>query len=519
MGPAVLLLLASLTPGAPQAAETTSVNVDLPQRVSAAEIATWIQQLGSPSFRTRQSATRALAQAGSAAVAALEAALQSPDAEVSRRAVGILVELCLDAHPETARSARAVLYAHADREEPPYAPSVAAGLRRLEERAARELQRLGADLQLRDGNCRVTFNDQWEGGDAGLLHLSHLRNLTHVTFWNTELTPESLAFIAGHDQLEYLVFYNVSLRDESLVHLRNLKQLKSLSLVNAQISSDGLEHLTELTKLASLNLHNAASVGDEGMVALSRMAALEGLELSGTAVTDRGLAHLRPLKKLRSLNLNRTAVSAAGLANLELASLRQLYLNGTEVGDDSLAFLQRVSADLTYLDLGHTRVTDVGIEAIARLEDLWYLDLSGTYVSDEGLRHLGRLKQLRTLKLASTRVRGFGLQHLRQNKFYELVLTNTLLDTSGLTHLKGMTVNVLWLDRTKITGEGLEMLAWISELERLYLSGTSIGDEDMKHFHQGYFTKLRSLHLRQTRVTYRAVNTLKSIMPRCDIQL
>ena len=519
MGPAVLLLLASLMPGAPQASATTSGDVGLPKPVSAAEIATWVQQLGSPSFRTRQSATRALVQTGSAAIAALESAVRSPDAEVSRRAVGILVELCLNADPETARSARAALYVHADREEPPYASSVMAGLRRLEERAASELQRLGAELQLRDGNCRVTFSDQWQGGDAGLVHLSHLRNVTHLTFSNSDLTSEGLAFIAAHQRLEYLLFYNVSLRDESLVHLRHLKQLESLSLVNAQISSDGLKHLTELGKLTTLNLHNAASVGDAGMISLSRLTALEGLDLSGTAVTDQGLAHLRPLKKLRSLNLNRTAVSAAGLAYLDLGSLQQLYLNGTEVGDDSLTFLQRVSGDFTYLDLGYTGVTDVGIEAIARLEDLWYLDLSGTNVSDEGLRHLGRLKQLRTLKLASTRVRGVGLQHLRQNRFNELVLTNTPLDARGLTHLKGVTVNRLWLDRTRITGEGLETLAWISELEWLYLSGTSIGDEDMKHFRHGYFTKLRHLNLSQTRVTYRAVSALKSIMPRCAIQL
>ena len=519
MAAAVLLLLASWMPGTTQATDIHSADAHLCEGTSATQIAAWIRQLGSPTFRTRQAATRALKQSGRAAVSSLESAVASTDPEVCRRAVGILVELCLDADPATARTARQALHQSAELEESAIASGAVAGLRRLEHRAAGELQRLGADVHVSDGQYRITFNDQWQGGDTGLAQLMHLRHIAQITFSNASVSDVGLSFLEGHAELEYLLFSNVPLRDESLRHLRDLKQLKSLSLVNAQVTSAGLKNLSGLTGLSHLNLHNATSTDDSGMVYLSAMTSLVRLDLSGTGVTDKGLAELRPLQKLQSLNLNRTAVSAAGLAQLELASLQQLNLNGTQVADDGLALLANVSEDFSYLDLGHTEVTDEGLDAIGRLDGLWYLDLSGTHVSDEGLRHLSNLTNLRNLKLSSTRVRGFGLQHLRGKHLSELTLTNTPLDDRGIVHLKGMTVNALWLDRTQVTGDGLVALQWISELERLYLSGNRIGDADLKHFRPGYFTKLRFLNLSQTQVTYRAVGALRSIMPRCAIQI
>src|SRR5262249_26073417 len=53
------------------------------------------------------------------------------------------------------------------------------------------------------------------------------------------------------------------------------------------------------------------------------------------------------------------------------------------------------------LDLRYTRVTDVDLKELARLEHLQALSLNGTQVTGAGLRHLAGLEQLRWLDLGN----------------------------------------------------------------------------------------------------------------------
>lgn len=95
----------------------------------------------------------------------------------------------------------------------------------------------------------------------------------------------------------------------------------------------------------------------------------------------------------------------AGLAKLAAlaANLRWLDLTGTGVTDKGLAQLAAMP-HLTRLSLARTTVTNEGLAQLALLGELEYLNLYGTPVSDAGLEYLKPLHKLRQLYLWQTGV-------------------------------------------------------------------------------------------------------------------
>lgn len=85
------------------------------------------------------------------------------------------------------------------------------------------------------------------------------------------------------------------------------------------------------------------------------------------------------------------------------ANLRWLDLGGTGVTDAGLAHLARMP-NLTRLHLERTRITDAGLERLAGLADLEYLNLYGTEISDAGLDPLQKLPKLKQMYVWETKV-------------------------------------------------------------------------------------------------------------------
>lgn len=95
----------------------------------------------------------------------------------------------------------------------------------------------------------------------------------------------------------------------------------------------------------------------------------------------------------------------AGLARLAVlkANLQWLDLGGTKVTDAGLAHIAEMK-NLTRLHLEKTAVTDAGLVKLSKLRKLEYLNLYGTQVSDAGLTHLSSLPELHRLYLWQTKV-------------------------------------------------------------------------------------------------------------------
>jgi hypothetical protein len=82
--------------------------------------------------------------------------------------------------------------------------------------------------------------------------------------------------------------------------------------------------------------------------------------------------------------------------------------------DAALAKLEPLAAYIVEAELARTKVTDVGLQAIARWNNLRSLDLTRTAVSSRGIAQLGTLQKLEKLNLTSTGVDNDGFRALRE---------------------------------------------------------------------------------------------------------
>lgn len=111
--------------------------------------------------------------------------------------------------------------------------------------------------------------------------------------------------------------------------------------------------------------------------------------------------------------------------------------SGQSFGDAEVQALLPVAAQLTWLDLGGTAVTDAALEVVARFPHLSRLHLDRTAVTDAGLAHLGSLEYLEYLNLYGTSVTDAGVASLATlPRLRTLYLWQTAVTAEGIERLK-----------------------------------------------------------------------------------
>lgn len=108
--------------------------------------------------------------------------------------------------------------------------------------------------------------------------------------------------------------------------------------------------------------------------AVERLSGLEYLRLTNLNWKTSELEPLGRLNKLQSLDLSHTALDAGPMPWLRRAKLR-------------------------WVDLSHTRLSDLALYDLSFCDTLQHLNLERTAISDEGLPYLSGLQQLRYLNL------------------------------------------------------------------------------------------------------------------------
>jgi hypothetical protein len=117
-------------------------------------------------------------------------------------------------------------------------------------------------------------------------------------------------------------------------------------------------------------------------------------------------------------------------------SVRWLCLDGKKVTDGDLAVIC-TQTSLEELDIGHTPITDVGLEHVGRLSRLRRLALLETPITDAGLMHLRKLGKLKILDLSFTNISDAGLAHLASVRSLEkLLLFETKATDAGVAELQ-----------------------------------------------------------------------------------
>lgn len=157
------------------------------------------------------------------------------------------------------------------------------------------------------------------------------------------------------------------------------------SAQGAEMSAGQKDAVTKLQAKGALVIPVAANT-DALIVSLSNV---------GKNAGDADLVLVKALPKVEQLDLRNSAITNAGLANLEgMASLTHLHLEGTGVTDEGLTHLKGLGA-LTYLNLYNTAVTDKGVSELSGLKNLRQLYLWQTKVTEAGVG--GLKKSLPTL--------------------------------------------------------------------------------------------------------------------------
>lgn len=154
-------------------------------------------------------------------------------------------------------------------------------------------------------------------------------------------------------------------------------------------------------------------------------------------------------KTVAAVTAKMTALNASLMPlALDTEQLRFGCVNAADkIGDKELVLLEPAAAQIVWVDLGRTKVTDAGLATIAKMKNLEKLHLENTAITDAGLAQLASLGNLEYLNLYGTKVTDAGIAKLASNKaLKKLFVWQTAVTHDGAKKLEaavpGLTVNV-----------------------------------------------------------------------------
>lgn len=187
----------------------------------------------------------------------------------------------------------------------------------------------------------------------------------------------------------------------------------------------------------------------------------------GASPLEEALCSLPDLPRLKRLLMSGDRLNDAGLQHVgKLPELKEIYLwDATNVTDAGMAHLRGLQ-QLEYVHCSNSQITDESLRVFAMLPRVNGLSLQGSAFTDRGLLYLQNMVQLKTLCVgqlppgASARkpITNAGLQHLRKLNKLEL----------------------LDLQATQVTPEGLAALSQLTSLKELWAGNTAILQSDLK---------------------------------------
>ena len=214
---------------------------------------------------------------------------------------------------------------------------------------------------------RLRFNSD-RITDAGLVALDGMTELEELSIHCRGVTDLGLTHCAGMNRLRSLDLRSTQVTDAGLAaSTERWRSSDTLILAHTRITDATLETLKARTGILHLDLGNT-SISDAGLVQLGPLKALRSLDLSFTKIHDHGLRHLKGLDGTRSgLNLaNCREVTDAGLVHFRgLTRLRCLRVNGTQLTGTGLAAVEGMKV-LLDLDVRSTAVTMAGVDQLQK---------------------------------------------------------------------------------------------------------------------------------------------------------
>ena len=320
--------------------------------------------------------------------------------------------------------------------------------------------------------------------DADIERVAGLKGLKRLDLSLTYISDRGAERLKALDQLEDLnLFAAEFITDAALAFLRGNRQLKTLNLRGTDVTDTSLAYVAELSQLKSLDI-SFTQISDVGLEHLASLAQLEELNLGGNKISGTSLHVLKLLPKLRKLSFYGIQRRNAGwcwapvVTDLELETISLLSgledLNigyGVALGAARPKDLGPADGEAECRIAGGTRVTDLGLARLSRLEKLQHLDVSGSAITSNGLKALANLRDLRRLSLWN--VKG--------------------IDDTAAPYLEALgNLTSLDLSNTAVGDETLARLGKLSELRRLYVGETKVTPEGLDAFRKRHPTSIVS---------------------------
>jgi protein disulfide-isomerase len=234
-----------------------------------------------------------------------------------------------------------------------------------------------------------------------------------------------------------------------------------------------IPELNELYRRVMTRLEEAGNIDKETAIAWLKEAGCSYQESDGK----------RRKTTVSSRNNFNCGDEIAALA-AHIPGVQVLWLN--RLSDEGIEYLAKIQ-DLEVLFVMHSTVTDAGVTKLVACTNLTTLCLSNSQLSDKALEHIAALPNLTRLQFNLEPNAKQGLAHLAHAvKLDDLMIYN-------------------------VPAECLPLLENIPNLQRLVISGKSIRDEDLFHFEN--MEHLKSLWLTDTGVTYEGTRQLKNKCP------
>lgn len=255
-----------------------------------------------------------------------------------------------------------------------------------------------------------THEEQW----GWIKH--HIRD-DRLFFDKRELDRDAIRAISAFSDLKELRLTKCGLIDADLIELAKLSNLEMIDLSHNDISDKGGVYLGKLPKLVEAEL-NFTKIGDrtiealasrgqmiglglrssqvhgDALACLSRCRQLHALSLQGNIICPQDWPGIQTLTSLRRLNISHTTLLGADLQCLApLVNLQELRL--TQIAGINAESIEIITAlpFLTDLAVGHTRLTNQGIQKLTALKHLRFLDISRTDVTDSVLEIIEKTPQ------------------------------------------------------------------------------------------------------------------------------
>jgi hypothetical protein len=239
-----------------------------------------------------------------------------------------------------------------------------------------------------------------------------------LTLNNTRISDTGLPQLTALQELQELQLSNNDITDAGLAPLKELRGLKQLSLAGTNVTAAGVADLQRALPKCSIWPTPAELRRQPMNVALwplgahpTRAELLKKIaELGGQVTEDQG----KPHKPITHFMLFDSDVSDESLVRIvaEMPELEVLNLRNLLVGDDFLRRLPALSR-LSFIHMQRSRLTNAGLEYLAKYPALRTLEIGATRVSDEGLPHLKRL-ELEEIDVGNTRMSCEGASELQQ---------------------------------------------------------------------------------------------------------